>query len=77
MQILVIVTWTYTLGEGNILRVSENRALIRECGRKRDEVTGSWRRVRNEEINNFYSSQSFVVVMKSRRMAWVGCVALM
>jgi hypothetical protein len=50
------------------LRVFENRVLRRIFGPKRDEVTGGWRKVHNEELHGLYSSPSIVRVIKSRRM---------
>ena len=44
---------------------------------RRDEVTGEWKRLNNEELNDFYSSPNIVRVIKSRRMRWVGHVARM
>jgi len=54
----------------------ENRVL-RIFGPTRDEVTGDWRKLHNEELNNLYSSPNIVRVMKSRRMRWAGHVARM
>jgi len=51
--------------------------LWRIFGPRRDEVTGDWRRLHNEEINDFYSSPNIVRVIKSRRMRWSGHVAHM
>ena len=46
-------------------------------GPRRDEVTGEWRRLHNEELNGLYSSPNFVRVIKSRRKRWAGHVARM
>jgi hypothetical protein len=54
--------------------VFENRVLRRIFGPKRDEVTGQWRRLHNEEFD-LYSSPNIVRVIKSRRMRWAGHVA--
>jgi hypothetical protein len=51
--------------------------LRRVFGPKRDEVTGEWRKIHNEELNNLYSLPSIVRVVKSRRMRWAGHVARM
>jgi len=48
--------------------VFENRVMRRIFGPKRDEVTGEWRKLHNEELNDLYSSLSIVRVIKSRRM---------
>jgi hypothetical protein len=60
------------LREERWLRVLENRVLRRIFGPKRDEVTGEWRKLHNEEVNDLYSSPSIVRVIKSRRMRWAG-----
>ena len=46
-------------------------------GRRRDEVTGEWRRLRNEELNDLYCSPNIVRVITSRRIRWAGHVARM
>ena len=55
----------------------ENMVLRRIFGPRRDEVTGDWRRMHNEELNDLYSSPNIVRVIKSRRMRWAGHVARM
>jgi hypothetical protein len=64
-------------GEEHRLRVFENRVLRRIFGPKRDEETGGWRKLHNEEIHNLYSSPSIIRIIKSRRMRWAGHVARM
>jgi hypothetical protein len=59
------------------LRVFENRVLRRIFGPKRDEVTGGWRKLHNEELHKLYSSPSIIRMIKSRRMRWAGHVARM
>jgi len=66
-----------TLREERKLRVFENRVLRRIFGPRRDEVTGEWRSLHNEELNDLYSSPNIVRVIKSRRMRWAGHVARM
>jgi hypothetical protein len=51
--------------------------LRRIFGPKRDEVTGDWRKLHNEELHNLYSSPSIIRMIKSRRMRWAGHVARM
>jgi transcription termination factor 2 len=51
--------------------------LRRIFGPKRDEVTGGWRKLHNEELRDLYSSPSIIRIMKSRRMRWAGHVARM
>jgi hypothetical protein len=51
-------TWSLTLREEHRLSVFENRVLRRIFGPKRDEVTGGWRKLHNEELHNMYSSPS-------------------
>jgi len=59
------------------MRVFENRVLRGIFGAKRDEVTGEWRKLHNEELNYLYCSPDIVRVMTSRRMRWEGHVARM
>jgi hypothetical protein len=66
-----------TLREKHRLRVFENRVLRRIFGPKRDEVTGGWRKLHDEELHGLYSSPSIARVIKSRRMRWAGHVASM
>ena len=70
-------TWSLALREERKQRVFENMVFRRIFGPRRDEVTGEWRRLHNEELNDLYSSPNIVRVMKSRRMRWVGHVARM
>ena len=70
-------TWSLTLREEHRLWVFENRVLRRIFGPKRDVVTGEWRKLRNEELNDLYSSSNTVQLIKSRRMRWAGHVARM
>jgi len=57
--------------------VFENRVLRRIFGPKRDEVTGEWRKLHNEELSDMYSLPNIVRVVKSGRMRWAGHVARM
>jgi hypothetical protein len=54
-----------------------NRVLRRIFGPKRDEATGEWRKLHNEELHNLYSSLDIIRQVKSRRMGWAGHVARM
>ena len=63
-------TWSLTLREERKLRVFENMVLRRIFGPRRDEVTGEWRRLHNEELNDLYSSPNIVRVIKWRKMGW-------
>ena len=58
-----------------MLRVFENRVLRRTFGPKRDEVTGEWRRLHNEELYSLYSSPDIIRVIKSRRLS-ITCFSL-
>jgi hypothetical protein len=70
-------TWSLTLREEHRLRVFKNRVLRRIFGLKRDEVMGGWRKLRNEELRDLYSSPSIIRIIKSRRMRWVGHIVRM
>jgi hypothetical protein len=57
--------------------VFENRVLRRIFGPTRDEVTGEWRKLHNEELHDLYSSPSVIRIIKARMMRWAGHVARM
>jgi hypothetical protein len=62
------VEWSLTFRQEHRLRVFESRMLRRIFGPKRDEVTGGWRKLHNEELHDWR-------IIKSRKMRWVGHVA--
>ena len=68
-------TWFLILREELRLIVSENRMLRGVFGTKRDEVTGEWRKLHGEELNDLYCSPNIIWVIKSRRMRWAEHVA--
>jgi len=70
-------TWSLTLREEHRLRVFENRVLRRIFGAKRDEVTGEWRKLHNEELNDLYTLHNIVRVIKLRRVRGAGHVTRM
>jgi hypothetical protein len=61
-------TWSLTLREEHRLRVFENKVLRRIFGPKRDEITGEWQKLHNEELHILYSSPNVIRQIKSRRM---------
>jgi hypothetical protein len=63
-------TLSLILREQHSLRVFENRVQRRIFGPKRNEVTGGWRKLHNDEIHNLYSSRSVIRIINSRRMRW-------
>ena len=63
-------TWSLTLREKHRLRVFENRVLGKILRHKRDEVTGEWRKLHHEKLNDLYCSPNIVRVIKSRSMRW-------
>jgi len=69
--------WSLTRREERKLRVFENMVLRRIFVRRRGEVTGEWRRLHNEDLNDLYSSPNIMRVIKSRRMRWAGHMARM
>ena len=65
------------LGRSTLREERRLRVLRRVSGPKRDEVTGEWRKLHNEELSDLYSLPNIVRVVKSRRMRWAGHVARM
>jgi hypothetical protein len=70
-------TWSLTLRKEHRPRLFENKVLRRIFGPKRDEVTGGWRKLHNEELHDLYSSANIIRIIKSRRMRWAGHVPRM
>ena len=81
MILLVVLygceTWSFTLREECSQKAFENKVLREMFWLKRDKVTGEWRKLHNEELNDLYSSPNNVRVIKSRRMRWAGHVVRM
>ena len=67
-------TWSLTSREEGRLKVFENR-MPRTFVPKRDEVTGEWRKLHNEELNDLFCSPGIIRVIKLRRIRWAGHVA--
>jgi len=70
-------TWSLTLREERGLRVFENRVLRIIFGTKRDDVTGEWRKLHKEKLNDLCSSPNIFRVIEPRRLRWAGHVACM
>jgi hypothetical protein len=68
-------TWSLTLREELRLRLFENRVLRRMFGTNRDEITGEWRKLHNEELHILCSSPNIIRQIKSKRTRWAGHVA--
>jgi hypothetical protein len=68
-------TWSLTVREERRLGMYENRVLREIFGPKRDEVTGEWGKLHNEELYDLYCSLNIVWVIKSRRKRWAEYVA--
>jgi hypothetical protein len=63
--------------EEHVLRMFENKVLRRMSGRKKDEVTGEWRKLHSGELHNLHLSPNNIRQIKSRRMRWAGHVERM
>jgi len=74
---MCVINFQISLRKERKLRLFENMVLRRIFGPRRDEVTGEWRRLHNEELNDLYCSPNIVRVIKLRRMRWAGHVARM
>jgi len=69
-----VVICCYSKYRINYISVSVNSYIF---GPKRDDVTGEWGKLHNEELNDLYSSSNIFRVIKSQRMRWAGHVARM
>jgi hypothetical protein len=70
-------TWSLTSRKEHTPRVLESRVLRKIFGSKRDEITGEWRKLHNEELRDLYCSPYIIRVINSIRMGWAGHVARM
>ena len=73
--VMGVKIWSRTLKEELRLSVFENRVLRRIFRPKRDKVTGEWRKLHIEELNNLHSSPNNFRVIKSRKIEWLDHVA--
>jgi hypothetical protein len=69
--------WSLTWTEERTLRVFENRMLTKTFGRKKNGVTGEWRRLHNEKLYTLNCSPNIILVIKPRKMIWLGHVTHM
>jgi hypothetical protein len=67
--------WAFIVGEGYRVGVFKNRVLRKILWRKRDEITGKWRRLHSEEHYDFYSPPNIICLIISRKLRWSGHVA--
>jgi hypothetical protein len=74
---MILVVFIFIKAKCKKQWVFENRVLRRIFELKRNEVTGEWRKLHNEELNNLYSSPNIVRMIKSRRVRWAGHVTRM
>ena len=70
-------TWYLTSREERRPKVFDNGVLRRMFGPEEDEKTEEWRKLNNGELNDLYCSTNLILVIKSRRISWVGRVAHM
>jgi hypothetical protein len=71
-KLFSLIQFFLTLREEYRLRVYQNRVLRRIFESRKDEVTGGWRKLHNEERRDLYSSPSIIIIIKSRRIRWGG-----
>jgi hypothetical protein len=69
--------WSLTLKVVRRLRLSENKVLRRILGPRRKDLTGEWKKLQSDVLNDLYSSPNIIRLIKSRRMRWVRHVARM
>jgi hypothetical protein len=70
-------TWYLTLREAQRLKVFEENRALRTFGPSKDEITGGWKKLHNEELHNLYSSPNMIRIIKSMKMGGAGHVARM